>query len=49
MGGRFGKPLALGGVVVQHDAGYREAGDALEKTHPHDVPIASTAATSRRS
>lgn len=39
MGGRLNKLLALGGVVLQHNAGYREHIDLLMKPYEHYVPI----------
>mmetsp|Transcript_52995 Transcript_52995/g.102286 ORF Transcript_52995/g.102286 Transcript_52995/m.102286 type:complete len:543 (-) Transcript_52995:79-1707(-) len=39
MGGRLNKLLALGGVVLQHKAGYREHVDMLMKPYEHYVPI----------
>jgi len=40
MGGRLNKLLSLGGVVLQHDAGYREHISSLMKPYEHYVPIA---------
>jgi len=39
MGGRLNKLMALGGVVLQHEAGYTEYVDALMKPYEHYVPI----------
>jgi len=39
MGGRITKLLSLGGVVLQHQAGYTEHVDALMKPYEHYVPI----------
>jgi len=39
MGGRLNKLLSLGGVVLQHQAGYKEHFDALLKPYEHYVPI----------
>jgi len=39
MGGRLNKLLALGGVVLQHQAGYHEHTNALMKPYEHYVPI----------
>jgi hypothetical protein len=40
MGGRLNKLFALGGVVLQHQAGYYEHMTALAKPYEHYVPIA---------
>jgi len=39
LGGRISKLFALGGVVLQHQAGYLEHTDALMKPYEHYVPI----------
>jgi len=39
MGGRLNKLLALGGVVLQHNSGYREHVNMLMKPYEHYVPI----------
>lgn len=39
MGGRLNKLLSLGGVVLQHQAGYKENINALVKPYEHYVPI----------
>lgn len=39
MGGRLNKLMGLGGVVLQHEAGYREHIDALAKPYVHYVPV----------
>jgi len=39
MGGRFNKLLAMGGVVLQQDAGYYEHLNALARPYEHYVPI----------
>lgn len=39
LGGRMTKLLSLGGVVLQHQAGYVEHIDALMKPYEHYVPI----------
>ncbi|CAK0864741.1 unnamed protein product [Prorocentrum cordatum] len=40
MGGRISKLLSLGGVLLQHEAGYYESVDALARPWEHYVPIA---------
>merc|ERR1719460_308663 len=39
MGGRLNKLLSIGGVVLQHKAGYKENINALVKPYEHYVPI----------
>jgi len=39
MGGRTNKLMALGGVVLQHQAGYREHIDALAEPYVHYLPV----------
>jgi hypothetical protein len=39
LGGRLNKLLSLGGVVLQHQAGYKEHFEALLKPYEHYVPV----------